>query len=188
MMKIKERIEFKTKAPVITFAPTDTVLAAIKVMAEKNYGASVIVDKDYKPVGIITERDFMRRILAKGLNPEKTKISDIMTRDLKLASADDQVVDWLRVMSNERFRHLPVVDENGVLVNLMSQGDLVSYTWPQLLQNVTEKAKSSFFGQVLPLHDRGWLDGLQLVDDCGVEVFEMRGVGRCDRAVLGVSY
>jgi CBS domain-containing protein len=143
-MKIKERVEFKSKAPVLTFAPDDTVMTAIKVMAEKNYGASVIVDKAQKPVGIITERDFMRRILAAGLNPAKTKISDIMTKDLKLASADDQVVDWLRIMSNERFRHLPVVDENGVLVNLMSQGDFVSYTWPQLLQTVGEKAKSSF--------------------------------------------
>jgi CBS domain-containing protein len=143
-MKIKDRIEFKTKSPVITFAPEDKVMTAIKVMAEKNYGASVIVDGDTKPIGIITERDFMRRILAKGLDPAKTSISEIMTRDLKLASADDQVVEWLRIMSNERFRHLPVVDGNGVLVNLMSQGDFVSYTWPQLLQTVTEKAKSSF--------------------------------------------
>jgi CBS domain-containing protein len=143
-MKIKDRIEFKTKAPVITFGPADTVMTAVEVMAAKNYGASVIIDKDMKPVGIITERDFMRRVLAKGLNPSKTKISEIMTRDLKLASADDDVVDWLRIMSNERFRHLPVVDANGVLVNLMSQGDFVSYTWPQLLQSVTEKAKSSF--------------------------------------------
>jgi CBS domain-containing protein len=143
-MKIKDRTEFKTKSQVITFAATDMVMTAIKVMAEKNYGASVIIDSGKKPIGIITERDFMRRLLAKGLNPNKTPISEIMTKDLKLASADDDVVEWLRIMSNERFRHLPVVDENGVLVNLMSQGDFVSYTWPQLLQTVGDKAKSSF--------------------------------------------
>jgi CBS domain-containing protein len=143
-MKIKDRIEFKTKAPVITFSPDDTVMAAVKVMAEKNYGASVIIDAARKPIGIITERDFMRRILAKGLDPSKTRISEIMTKELKLASEDDQVVDWLRVMSNERFRHLPVVDENGTLVSLMSQGDFVSYTWPQLLLTVKDKATSSF--------------------------------------------
>jgi CBS domain-containing protein len=123
-MKIKDRIEFKSKPAVITFSPEDMVMSAIKVMAEKNYGASVIIDKNQKPVGIITERDFMRRILAKGLDPSKTAISHIM--------------------SNERFRHLPVVDENGVLVNLMSQGDFVSYTWPQLLGTVKDKAKNSF--------------------------------------------
>jgi predicted transcriptional regulator len=86
----------------------------------------------------------MRRILAKGLDPSKTAISHIMSRELKLASANDEVVEWLRIMSNERFRHLPVVDENGVLVNLMSQGDFVSYTWPQLLGTVKDKAKNSF--------------------------------------------
>jgi signal-transduction protein with cAMP-binding, CBS, and nucleotidyltransferase domain len=143
-MKIKDRIEFKSKAPVITFSPEDTVISAVKVMAEKNYGASVIIDRSRKPIGIITERDFMRRVLAKGLDPTQTMISEIMTRDLKLATSEDQVVEWLRIMSNERFRHLPVVDENGVLVNLMSQGDFVSYTWPQLLMTVKDKAKSSF--------------------------------------------
>jgi CBS domain-containing protein len=146
-MKIKDRIEFKTKAPVITFGPDDKVISAIKVMSEKNYGASVIIDAARRPVGIITERDFMRRLLAKGLDPNKTKISEIMTKDLKLASEDDEVVEWLRIMSNERFRHLPVVDDSGTLVNLMSQGDFVSYTWPQLLLRVTETAKASFFGR-----------------------------------------
>ncbi len=142
-MKIKDRIEFKTKASVITFSPDDNVFTAVKLLAERNYGASVIVDKNRKPVGIITERDFMRRILAKGLDPHKTPISAVMSTELKLATEDDMVVDWLRVMSNERFRHLPIVDKNGVLVNLMSQGDFVSYTWPQLLATVKDKATSS---------------------------------------------
>jgi CBS domain-containing protein len=143
-MKIKDRIEFKSKSPVITFAPEDLVMSAVKVMAEKNFGAGVVVDKAGKPIGIITERDFMRRLLAKGLDPNKTRISAIMTKDLKLASGDDSVVDWLRIMSNERFRHLPIIDEKGVLVNLMSQGDFVSYTWPQLLVTIKEKAQGSF--------------------------------------------
>jgi CBS domain-containing protein len=142
-MKIKDRIEFKTKSPVMTFAPDDLVMQAIKVMAEKNFGASVIIDSARKPVGIVTERDFMRRLLAKGLDPSKTRISEIMTKDLKLATEDDSVFEWLRIMSNERFRHLPIVDTNGTLVNLMSQGDFVSYTWPQLLMNVKDKAQGS---------------------------------------------
>jgi CBS domain-containing protein len=124
-MKIKDRIEFKSKAPVITFSPDDMVIAAVKAMAEKNYGARVIIDKTRKPVGIITERDFMLRVLAKVLDPNRTPLSEIMTRDLKLAMSEDQVVKWLRIMSNERFRHLPIVDENGVLVNLLSQDDVV---------------------------------------------------------------
>jgi CBS domain-containing protein len=143
-MKIKDRIEFKSKSPVMTFKPSDMVIEAVKAMSEKNYGASVIVDGGQKPVGIVTERDFMRRLLAKGLDANTTPISAIMTSDLKLASEDDQVVEWLRVMSNERFRHLPVVDAQGKLVNLMSQGDFVSYTWPQLIARAKEVVTKSF--------------------------------------------
>jgi len=144
-MKIKERIEFKNKPPVLTFMASDKVIDAVKVMSERNYGASVVVDVDNKPIGIITERDFMRRLLAKNLDPNTTLISDIMTSALKLASVDDEVVDWLRIMSNERFRHLPIVDADGKLLNLMSQGDFVSYTWPQLLSNLKDNTVKSFF-------------------------------------------
>jgi CBS-domain-containing membrane protein len=143
-MKIKDRVEFKSKPPVLSFAATDKVIDAVRAMSEKNYGASVVVDSDNRPVGIVTERDFMRRLLAKGLDANTTPLSDIMTRDLKLASTEDTVVDWLRIMSNERFRHLPVIDDQGKLINLMSQGDFVSYTWPQLLNRAKETLTKSF--------------------------------------------
>lgn len=143
-MKIKDRIEFKNKAPAMTFSPDDKVMTAVRAMSEKNYGASVIVDRDNKPVGIVTERDFMRRLLAKGLDANTTPICDIMTSDLKMASEDDEVVEWLRIMSNERFRHLPVVDAQGRLLNIMSQGDFVSYTWPQLLIRAKDAAVKTF--------------------------------------------
>lgn len=143
-MKIKERKEFKSKSPVLTFLPSDKVIDAVRAMSDKNYGASVVVDKENKPIGIVTERDFMRRLLNKGLDPNTTRLDAIMSSDLKLAHVDDSVVDWLRIMSNERFRHLPVVDDQGRLLNLMSQGDFVSYTWPQLLNQVTENVTKSF--------------------------------------------
>lgn len=143
-MKIKNRIEFQNKSPVLSFAETDKVIDAVRAMSEKNYGASVVVDHDNKPIGIVTERDLMRRLLAKGLDASTTPLREIMTRDLKLASAEDEVVEWLRIMSNERFRHLPVVDAQGRLINLMSQGDFVSYTWPQLLNRAKETIAKSF--------------------------------------------
>ena len=82
-------------------------------------------------------------MLAKDLNPNTTPIRDIMTSNLKVARGDDEVAEWLRVMSNERFRHLPVVDGDGVLMNIMSQGDFVSYTWPQLFTDLKTKAGRS---------------------------------------------
>ncbi len=143
-MKIEERLEFKNKAPVYTLAPDELVITAVKAMSEKNYGAVVVVDAGNKPVGIVTERDLMRRLLNAGRDPNTTKLGEIMTTDLKLAKGGDSLLEWLQQMSNERFRHLPVVDDNGVLINMMSQGDFVSYTWPQLLSRVAEHARASF--------------------------------------------
>jgi CBS domain-containing protein len=143
-MKIKDRAEFVSKSSVMTFQPTDTVFNAAQAMSEKNYGAAVVISPDFKPIGIVTERDFMRRLINKGLDPVTTPLSAIMTTDLKLARADDNLLDWLRQMSNERFRHLPVVDDDGTLVSIMSQGDFVSYTWPELLGRVREQAQATF--------------------------------------------
>lgn len=143
-MKIKDRAEFSNKSSVMTFSPDDTVFYAAQAMSAKNYGAAVIVGTDRKPIGIVTERDFMRRLINNRLDPVTTPLSAIMTTDLKLARADDNLLDWLRQMSNDRFRHLPVVDENGVLVSIMSQGDFVSYTWPELMVRVREQAQATF--------------------------------------------
>ncbi len=142
-MKIKDRPEFSSKSTVMTFAPNVVAIEAIEAMSEKNYGAAVIISPDGKPLGIVTERDFMRRLLRNKRDPNTTKLSDIMTSDLKLAKADDNLIDWLRQMSNDRFRHLPVVDDDGKLISIMSQGDFVSYTWPELLSRITEQARAT---------------------------------------------
>ena len=143
-MQIKDRPEFSRKAAVMTFSPDQNVFTAIQAMSEKNYGAAVVISPDQKPLGIVTERDFMRRLLNVGLDPKTTPLSAIMTSDLKLARGDDDLLDWLRQMSNDRFRHLPVVDDNGTLIGIMSQGDFVSYTWPELLNRVKEQARATF--------------------------------------------
>ena len=71
-----------------------------------------------------------------------------MTSEVRTGLADDDVIDWLRQMSNERFRHLPVVDGQGRLVNIMSQGDFVSFTWPDLLGLFKEKTRDTLKGSV----------------------------------------
>ena len=68
-----------------------------------------------------------------------------MTSPVKVAKKDDNLLTWLRQMSNERFRHVPVVDKDGKLINVMSQGDFVSYTWPNLMYQVKEVAKENYF-------------------------------------------
>ncbi|MFM9152835.1 MAG: CBS domain-containing protein [Methylocystis sp.] len=150
-MKIKERPEFFNKSAVFCLKKSDFVASAIDVMAERNIGSVIIVDQDNKVNGIVTERDLLRRVLAKNLDPRSTPLSAIMTSDIRAARPEDNVIDWLRIMSNERFRHLPVIDDGGRLINVMSQGDFVSYTWPDLLDHLKIKASETLKGPAAPL-------------------------------------
>ena len=144
-MKISERPEFKSKKPPITFSENDRVINAVKAMTKDNFGSVVITDKQNKVRGIVTERDLMKELLYKSMNPKTTKLKDIMTSPVKVADKDDEMVIWLRQMSNERFRHVPVVDKSGKLINIMSQGDFVSYSWPNLMYQVKEMTKENYF-------------------------------------------
>lgn len=143
-MKICDRPEFKSKKPPLTYKENDLVLDAVKIMSKENFGSVVIVDNKKKVKGIVTERDLMKRLINNGMNPKTTKLKEIMTSPVKLADKDDELVNWLRQMSNERFRHVPVVDKDGNLINVMSQGDFVSYTWPNLLYQLKELTKEGY--------------------------------------------
>ena len=145
-MKIKDRPEYRSKPVPFSLLASDVVPKAVKTMSEKNIGSVVIVDDEMQVKGIVTERDLMRRLLNKALDPNTTPLSAIMTSEVRTGRADDEVLDWLRQMSNERFRHLPVVDEQGRLVNIMSQGDFVSFTWPDLLALLKEKTRDTLKG------------------------------------------
>ena len=144
-MKICDRPEFKSKKPPLTFKENDLVMTAVKAMSKDNFGSVVILNSKGKIAGIVTERDLMRKLLNNAMNPKTTKLNKIMTSPVKVADKDDNLVTWLRQMSNERFRHVPVVDKSGNLINIMSQGDFVSYTWPNLLYQVKEITKENYF-------------------------------------------
>lgn len=142
-MKIKDRPEYGNKPKPLTCGPSTSVINAVKLMAEKNYGSIIVTDKSDKVLGIMTERDIFKRVMAAELDPSKTKVKDVMSSEIRKANEDDSLADWLRIMSNERFRRLPVVDANDKLVSVMSQGDFVSYTWPQLLNQAATLTKST---------------------------------------------
>jgi len=134
-MKIRDRLEFATKPEPLTFSPATLVSEAVAKMAEMDYGSVVVVDEHRRVLGMVTERDILKRIVDRGRDPKETKLSEIMTQNPRVARADDNLLDWLAIMSNERFRRLPIVDEDGRVISIMTQGDFVSYTWPDLLQN-----------------------------------------------------
>ena len=100
-----------------------SVFEALEFMADKNIGA-VIVTHDDDLVGIISERDYARKIILMSRSSKETRVSEIMTPDPTCVSPTDSVSSCMQLMTDKRFRHLPVVDD-GDLVGLISIGDVV---------------------------------------------------------------
>ncbi|MBP0614043.1 CBS domain-containing protein [Jiella mangrovi] len=142
-MKIKDRPEFRDKPKPLSFGPEDTAMEAVAAMTDKNVGSVMVVDAADKLIGVVTERDILKRLVGAKRDPEATKLREIMTAKPRVAKADDDLIEWMRVMSAERFRRLPIVDDQGRVVSIMTQGDFVSYTWPNLLHQAREVTRSS---------------------------------------------
>ena len=138
--RLMDRPEYRTKPAPLVRPPSATVFEAVGAMSELNYGSVVVVDEQDRVIGMVTERDIMNKLVGKGLDAKTTRLSDIMTPSPRLARPSDDMLDWLRIMSNERFRRLPVVDENGKIDTVFTQGDFVSYTWPDLMYQIKSMA------------------------------------------------
>ena len=101
----------------------DTVLDAIKMLAEKDIGALIVI-KDDKPVGIFTERDYARNVYLKGKSSLDTAVRDVMVAPVICVKPDQTVDECMALMTAKRFRHLPIMDGDE-LVGMVSIGDLV---------------------------------------------------------------
>jgi len=111
---------------VATVPPEMTVIDALKLMAEQNIG-SVVVMKEEKFAGIMTERDYSRKVILKGRHYSETKVGEIMTTDFPYVSMNDTVESCMQLMTSHRLRYLPVI-ENEQLVGIISINDLVTET------------------------------------------------------------
>ncbi len=103
--------------------PDSTVYDAIAAMADKHVGALLVISEG-RLVGIISERDYARKVVLKGKSSKETPVSEIMTSAVVVAAPDHSIGQCLRTMTEHRIRHLPVVD-GGELVGVVSMGDLV---------------------------------------------------------------
>ena len=108
---------------VFEIAPDSTVYAALSLMAEHNIGA-VLVCEDSKLVGILSERDYARKVILHDRASRETLAEDIMTSDVQTVTPDDSVDHCMELMTTGRFRHLPVLDGEDV-IGLISIGDVV---------------------------------------------------------------
>lgn len=122
-MKRVSSILQRKEANVISVAPTTTVLEAIQIMAEKNIG-SVIVLENNNYLGIVSERDYSRKVILKGKHSGDTPVSEIMMTDLPSLRPDDSIDHCMNIMSQQNLRYLPVFDQNR-LAGIISMSDVV---------------------------------------------------------------
>lgn len=115
------------KSPVLwSVTPDTTVFNAIKLMAEKNVGALPVLATDGRLVGILTERDYTRKVALQGKSSKETPVREIITREIITVTPEYSVEDCMRLMTEHRVRHLPVV-EGMKVVGIVSIGDLVNW-------------------------------------------------------------
>ncbi|MCX2891354.1 MULTISPECIES: CBS domain-containing protein [Pseudomonas] len=127
-MKTVEQI-LKTKSQhqtVYTIGPDDSVLDALKMLAEKNVGALPVVEGT-QVVGIVSERDYARKLVLKGRSSAATPVREIMSAPVVTVEPKQKLDFCMNLMTDRHLRHLPVVD-NGKLLGLLSIGDLVKET------------------------------------------------------------
>ena len=106
--------------------PDDSVLDAMKLMAEKEIGALLVME-DGKLVGILSERDYARKVILKGRSSEQTPVKDIMTTNVLCARPEQSIEECMALMTDKHIRHLPII--NGERVDsVLSIGDLVKAT------------------------------------------------------------
>ena len=108
-----------------SISPNATVFEAIQLMADKNVGALPVVDKS-RLVGIISERDYTRKVILKGRSSKDTPVNDIMTQELLTARPSDSIAECMRVMTEKRVRHLPVL-EGTKMTGIVSIGDVLKW-------------------------------------------------------------
>ncbi|HWO41503.1 MAG TPA: CBS domain-containing protein [Candidatus Eisenbacteria bacterium] len=122
MKRVRDILDAKGR-DVWSIAPDASVYDAIKLMADKSIGALLVVDNG-QLVGIISERDYARKVILQGRSSKTTRVREIMTSRVIYTHPDQNIEECMAVMTDKRIRHLPVLDQ-GHLVGIISIGDLV---------------------------------------------------------------
>jgi CBS domain-containing protein len=118
-------LNHKPHGEIFSVTPDAMVFEAIQIMADKNVGA-LLVMKGNKLAGIISERDYTRKVFLRGKSSKETRVDEIMSKNVTVTHPQQGVQECLQMMTDQHIRHLPVVD-NGNVVGVISIGDLVKY-------------------------------------------------------------
>ena len=126
MTTVAQVLQEKVRIETSTISPTATVLEAITLMGNKGIGAVIVTNAD-KVVGILSERDYTRKIALMQRTSDHTTVAEIMTSQVLSVTRTHTVDECLALMTDKHIRHLPVI-ENDILVGIVSIGDLVKAT------------------------------------------------------------
>ena len=134
MHKVSDILDRKG-ASAVAVKPDTKVFEALSIMAEKNIGSVLVMDGG-EYLGIITERDYSRKVILKHKSSADTKVSEIMTTDLPAVTPSDSVEHCMQLMSNKNIRYLPVFEANR-LVGIVSMSDVVKETILQQKETIS---------------------------------------------------
>ena len=123
LMQYVHHVLMEKGSDVWSVAPSTTVYEALEIMAARNIGALVVLDNN-KLAGVISERDYARKLALEGKRSRETPVREIMTEVVATVSPDHSMKDCMEVMTSQRVRHLPVLEDEE-LVGLVSIGDVV---------------------------------------------------------------
>lgn len=126
-MKTLKQLLAGRSRPLAVVAPGDTVYHALTVMAKHEVGAVLVLDGE-QLVGIFSERDYARKIILQGKTSKETLVNEIMSEKVAYVTPSVSLDECMALMTEKHFRHLPVLDDNGSVLGIISIGDLVKET------------------------------------------------------------
>lgn len=126
MKTLRQLLTEKTR-PMALVAPADTVFHALSIMASADVGALLVMEGE-RLVGIFSERDYARKIILQGKSSKETLVNEIMSDKVAYVTPDTSLDQCMALMTDKHFRHLPVLENDGTVVGMISIGDLVKET------------------------------------------------------------